>query len=71
MSKTNVAAEKYAQFPTKDIDPIRYESFINGAKYAFGEIKKQIDFAAINSYKFPILHLLDYIDKELGLKKDV
>ena len=32
------------------------------------DIKQQINFAAVQGYKFPILHLLNYIDKELGLK---
>lgn len=42
--------------------------YSEGRRDALMEIRKQIDFAAANGYKFPILHLLDYIDKELGLK---
>jgi hypothetical protein len=44
------------------------EDYLKGRKEALLEIKKQIDFAAVQGYKFPILHLLDYIDRELGLK---
>ena len=35
---------------------------------ALMEIKQEIDMCAVKQYQFPILHLLDYIDKELGLK---
>lgn len=42
--------------------------YSEGRRDALIDIKKQIDFAAANGYKFPILHLLDYIDKELGIK---
>jgi hypothetical protein len=42
--------------------------YSEGRRDALIDIKKQIDFAASQGYKFPILHLLDYIDKELGLK---
>lgn len=31
-------------------------------------IKHEIDMCSVKQYQFPILHLLDYIDKELGLK---
>ena len=44
------------------------KDYSDGRRDALIDIKKQIDFAAANGYKFPILHLLDYIDKELGLK---
>lgn len=44
------------------------EEYLDGRKAALLDVKKQIDFAAAQGYKFPILHLLDYIDRELGLK---
>ena len=44
------------------------EDYLKGRQDALMDIKKQIDFAAAQGYKFPILHLLDYIDKELNLK---
>lgn len=42
--------------------------FADGAIWAFKQIEKQIDFAAYSGYKFPILHLRDFIDKTLGRK---
>ena len=42
--------------------------FADGAIWAFRQIEKQIDFAAYSGYKFPILHLRDFIDKTLGKK---
>ena len=44
------------------------KDYSDGRRDALIDVKKQIDFAAAQGYKFPILHLLDYIDKELGLK---
>lgn len=45
-----------------------FKSYLKGRQDALRDIKNQINLAAVNGYKFPILHLLDYIDKELGLK---
>ena len=39
-----------------------------GYKIALRNIKGEIDLCAINKTEFPILHLLDYIDKQLGEK---
>lgn len=45
-----------------------FKSYLKGRRDAMRDIKQQINFAAVQGYKFPILHLLNYIDKELGLK---
>ena len=39
-----------------------------GYKAALHDIEKEIDYAAINQYKFPILHIRDFIDRRLGKK---
>jgi hypothetical protein len=42
--------------------------YLNGYKAALHDVEKEIDFAAVNQYKFPIIHLRDFIDKRLGRK---
>lgn len=39
-----------------------------GYKIALRNIKGEIDLCAIKREQFPVLHLLDYIDKQLGEK---
>ena len=46
-----------------------YKAYKEGMKEAFRMIEEQIDFCTINGYKFPILHIRDFIDKILGRKE--
>ena len=71
--KLERAAEKFAyeQFPSIGVpNTIVEEAYINGIKRGLIAVKDEINFAAANGYKFPILHVLDYIDRQLGLKED-
>lgn len=43
--------------------------YLDGIKWAFGQIEKQIDLCSIKRYTFPILHIRDFIDKTLGRKE--
>lgn len=31
-------------------------------------VKNEINYCTVNRYQFPILHVMDYINKELGVK---
>lgn len=44
------------------------KAYAEGMKEAFRMIEHEIDFCAINNYKFPILHIRDFIDKMLERK---
>lgn len=39
-----------------------------GYKAALRDIEKEIDYATINRYSYPILHVRDFIDRRLGKK---
>ena len=45
------------------------KAYAEGMKEAFRMIEHEIDQCAINGYKFPILHIRDFIDKMLERKK--
>lgn len=56
----------------KTISQIAQENsmeYAEGMKEAFRMIEREIDHCAINGYKFPILHIRDFIDKMLERKK--
>lgn len=59
----------YDETYLKAIEYTNPSAFLHGMKYAFELIEKQIDFAAANGYKFPILHIRDYIDNQLKRKE--
>lgn len=57
----------------KTISQIAQENsmeYAEGMKEAFRMIEHEIDQCAINGYKFPILHIRDFIDKMLERKKN-
>lgn len=43
--------------------------YAEGMKEAFRMVEHEIDLCAINGYKFPILHIRDFIDKMLERKE--
>lgn len=48
---------------------IRREAYEKGVIDALKEVERQIDYAAIEKFNFPILHVRSYIDVVLGRKK--
>ena len=61
-------------FHLKPSDILGYNGQAEGAAYAegmrdaFRMIEQQIDFCCVNNYKFPILHIRDFIDTMLEKK---
>ena len=45
-----------------------YAAF-QGYVKALHDIEKELAFCAVNKYKFPVLHLYDFIDRIFGKKK--
>lgn len=43
--------------------------FHDGAMYIIEQIENELNLCAVNRYEFPILHILDFIDKVKGKKK--
>lgn len=64
------AAKKYEDDYFNSKAPWRYpgEHYAAGMNAAFNLIREQIDTAAVNKFGFPILHLIDYLDKMQGRK---
>ena len=81
MTKINDAAQKSALERLTELDKVNMmdalmfdtkeykNGFKQGAKWAFAEIRKQMELCAVNHTKYPFLHLYDFIDRTLCKKK--
>lgn len=65
------AAADYEKEYFKGETPYLYpeQHFAAGANWALDQIRRQMNMAAANKYKFPIIHLYDCMDKMQGRKE--